>query len=175
MSADVRTALAECIRSYSREGRLFSSADLPEARRVPPGEWMRLADETAAEHPDIRAIAFGEWVGHYSERFMTAPYAGLLAGRSADPLALVVQTVRDQSQSYPRPVPVSFFAGPPFDFTPEDLSACLDRIAARPDSADIARATTSAGNTFLYSTRHLQPDHAAALAEWIDIGQFDNP
>lgn len=175
MSADVRTALADCIRAFSREGRLFSPADLPEAGRMAPGEWMGLVGETAAEHPDIRETAFGEWVGHYSERFMTAAYARLLAGRSADPLTLVVQTVRDQSQSYPRPVPVSFFTGPPFDFSPEELSACLDRIAARPDTADIARATTSAGNAFLYSTLHLQPDHAAALAEWIDIGQFENP
>jgi len=28
---------------------------------------------------------------------------------------------------------------------------------------------------FLYSTRHLETDHAAMLAEWLDVGQFENP
>ena len=40
---------------------------------------------------------------------------------------------------------------------------------------DIARTATSASGCYLYSTRHLEPDHAAVLAEWLDVGQFDNP
>jgi hypothetical protein len=28
---------------------------------------------------------------------------------------------------------------------------------------------------FLYSTRHLDPDHASMLAEWLDVGQYRNP
>jgi hypothetical protein len=40
---------------------------------------------------------------------------------------------------------------------------------------DIAQTTTSAGNTFLYSRTFLDPAYAAALAEWIDVGQYDNP
>ena len=34
MSAEVRAALADCIRAFSREGRLFSPADLPAASRA---------------------------------------------------------------------------------------------------------------------------------------------
>lgn len=40
---------------------------------------------------------------------------------------------------------------------------------------DIAQTMTYAGNSFLYSTMHLDPDYAATLAEWIDVGQYDNP
>ena len=40
---------------------------------------------------------------------------------------------------------------------------------------DIARTTTSAGNNFLFSKMYLDPDYAATLAEWIDVGQYDNP
>ena len=175
MSADVRTALADCIRTYSREGRLFSPAELPEASELGPDEWRRLFEETAAEHPDLRAIAVGAAVGHYSERFMTAAYAGILAGRDTDRPALIVRIVRDESQRYPRPVPLAHFEAPPFELGPGELSACLDQISARADAADIARTVTSTGRVFLYSRLYLQPDHAAALAEWIDVGQADNP
>ena len=175
MTGDLRAALAECIRAYSREGRLFSRADLSETAPVAPHEWQRLVIETVADHADLRAIGTGESAGHYSERFMTADYARILAGRTGDPLALVVQTVREQSRSYPRPVPLSFFERPPYDLSPEALSACLDRIAARPDTVDIRRTVTSAGTIFLYSSVHLPPEYAGALAEWIDVGQADNP
>jgi len=40
---------------------------------------------------------------------------------------------------------------------------------------DIAQTTTSIGTIFLYSTRHLDPGHASMLAEWFDVGQFNNP
>jgi hypothetical protein len=40
---------------------------------------------------------------------------------------------------------------------------------------DIASTTTSSPRVFLYSTMHLEPDHAAMLAEWLDVGQFENP
>ena len=175
MSSDVRAALADCIRTYSREGRLFSRSELPEASDLSPDDWRRLFEETAAEHPDLRAIVVGGETGHYSERFMTAAYAGILAERDTDPSALIVRTVRDESQRYPRPVPLSHFEAPPFELGPGELDACLDTIAARPDAGDIARTVTSTGRVFLYSRLYLQPDHAAALAEWIDVGQTDNP
>jgi hypothetical protein len=174
MSDEVRTALADCIRAFSREGRLFSPAELPAASRAGPGEWRGLVDETLAEHADIREVALPDApAGLYSEHFMTAAYARILAGRG-DPAALVVQTVRDQSRSQPGPVPLSLFEGPPFDFSPGDLAACFARITDDPATADIARTVTSAGTAFLYSTLYLQPDHAAALAEWIDVGQAEN-
>jgi hypothetical protein len=34
---------------------------------------------------------------------------------------------------------------------------------------------TSASSVFLYSTLYLEPAHASMLAEWLDVGQFDNP
>jgi hypothetical protein len=40
---------------------------------------------------------------------------------------------------------------------------------------DIARTTTSIGTVYLYSTRHLEPDYASTLAEWLDVGQANNP
>jgi hypothetical protein len=176
MTHDVCTALAECVRAYSREGRLFSTADLPEPARAAPDEWRHLVADAAAEHPDLRAVALADGgTGYFSERHMTGVYARILAARGGDPLPLIVETVREQSRLHPRPVPTAVFSEPPYDFSPQDLGACLERIATAPETADIARAVTSAGTTFLYSTRHLHPDHAAALAEWIDVGEAENP
>ena len=53
--------------------------------------------------------------------------------------------------------------------------ASLEAMAAAEGYGDIARTATSASGVYLYSTRHLEPDHAAMLAEWLDVGQFDNP
>jgi hypothetical protein len=35
--------------------------------------------------------------------------------------------------------------------------------------------STSAGHVFLYSSRYLERDYALMLAEWVDVGQFENP
>ena len=48
-------------------------------------------------------------------------------------------------------------------------------MAADDAYRDIARTRTSAGNAYLYSTTHLEADYASSLAEWIDVGQYDNP
>jgi hypothetical protein len=48
-------------------------------------------------------------------------------------------------------------------------------MAAGEEYKDIERLSTSAGTVFLYSTLHLDPAHASMLAEWIDVGQFENP
>jgi hypothetical protein len=40
---------------------------------------------------------------------------------------------------------------------------------------DIEQTTTSAGRVFLYSRQHLDPDYAALLAEWVDVGQSTSP
>jgi hypothetical protein len=175
MSAEVRAALADCVRAFSREGRLFSPADLPAASRAAPEDWRALVDATLAEHPDLHETPHPAGAaGLYSELFMTAPYARILAGRG-DPAALVAATVRDRSRTQLQPVPLSLFETAPFDFGAAELAASLARLEADPDASDIARTETSAGTVFLYSTRHLQPDHAAALAEWIDVGQVENP
>ena len=40
---------------------------------------------------------------------------------------------------------------------------------------DIAQTVTSVGTQFLYSTDYLDPDHTFTLAEWLDVGQLNNP
>jgi hypothetical protein len=40
---------------------------------------------------------------------------------------------------------------------------------------DISQVSTSTGHVFLYCSKHLDRDYALMLAEWIDVGQFENP
>jgi hypothetical protein len=48
-------------------------------------------------------------------------------------------------------------------------------MAQQKEYEDIAQTITSVGTQFLYSTKHLDPDHAFTLAEWLDVGQVNNP
>ena len=57
----------------------------------------------------------------------------------------------------------------------EEIRQYLDRMAGMGAYEDIAWTPTSAGNNYLYSKTHLDPDYAATLAEWIDVGQYDTP
>ena len=112
---------------------------------------------------------------YYSIQFMTETYARLLLQREGDPLQLMAEIVRENSALYPRPFPLGAFERSPFAMTREEIQQCLDQMSCLQDYRDIARTITSAGNVFLYSTLHLDPDYAATLAEWTDVGQHDNP
>jgi hypothetical protein len=57
----------------------------------------------------------------------------------------------------------------------EEIEASLEHMAGKEDFRDICRTTTSIGTAFLFSTLHLEPDYASMLAEWFDVGQFQNP
>ncbi len=112
---------------------------------------------------------------YYSSLAMSEPYARILIAKMEDPLALIAAIVRENSAIYPRPVPVESFKGTPFEMTEKEIGACLERIALQEDLQDIRPTITSTGAMYLFSTRHMEPDHAAMLAEWLDVGPLTNP
>jgi len=112
---------------------------------------------------------------YYSSHFMTETYAMVLLQKLGDPLRLIAETVRENSAVYPRPVPLDIFTQPPFDLTRQEVLNDLERMAAEEEYRDIVPTTTSASRVFLYSTLHLEPEYASMLAEWLDVGQFNNP
>jgi len=112
---------------------------------------------------------------YYSSHFMTETYAMILLQKQGDPLRLIAETVRENSAVYPRPVPLDIFTQPPFDLTRQEVLNDLERMAAEDEYRDIVPTTTSASRVFLYSTLHLEPEYASMLAEWLDVGQFNNP
>jgi len=57
----------------------------------------------------------------------------------------------------------------------EELFSYLEGMSQREEFRDISRVSTSIGHVFLYSSRYVDRDYAMMLAEWIDVGQFENP
>ena len=112
---------------------------------------------------------------YYSSLSMTEAYAKIILGKQGDPLRLIAEIVRQNSEFYPRPVPVDTFTQPPFDLSAEEVLNDLERMAENGEYGDIVATTTSTSRVFLYSTLHLEPDHASMLAEWLDVGQHNNP
>jgi len=88
---------------------------------------------------------------------------------------LIANTVREDSERYPRSTPLEVFKEPSFDLSQEDIVSCLQEMSSQDGYQDISRLSTSIGHVFLYSSKYLDREYALMLAEWIDVGQFENP
>jgi hypothetical protein len=135
-----------------------------------------LLKQVLQENQDLREISGRNGIAHYhSVQSLSDTYAGILVWKSENPLHLIAEVVRRNSQLYPRPVSVNSFREPPFGLTGEEIVEYLTTMGEQKEYQDIAQTRTSVGTQFLYSTEHLDPDHAFTLAEWLDVGQVDNP
>ncbi|ABK16775.1 hypothetical protein Sfum_1081 [Syntrophobacter fumaroxidans MPOB] len=178
--------LAELIRERTKSGELLASADLEAAiadRHIPvsggatePPDIPALIREAMISHPDIQMIpddSGGAW--YFSEQSMTVAYARLQLLKGRGPLGMMAEVIREHSRVYPRPVPLALFRCAPFSLSDDDIALCLKEMTGLLPYRDIAHLTTSIGNLYAYSTDHLEPGHAAMLAEWADVGQVENP
>ncbi len=175
-------AAASMIRQESKAGRLIDEAEI--FRRVAdqfhgplqPEEFRNLLKKTAEENEDLSELAAGDGSRHYhSSQYMTRAYAMILLQKQGDPLRLIAETVRHNSSDYTRPVPLDLFTQPPFDLARQEVLHRLERMETLEEFRDIELTMTSASSVFLYSTLYLESGHASMLAEWLDVGQFDNP
>jgi hypothetical protein len=178
----VAQAIVSVIRQESEAGRIISGAGilhrLAGQDRCPlqAEEFDGLLKIVLDAREDIHELAAGDGSRHYySSTFMTGAYAAILLQKQGDPLRLIAEVVRQNSADYTRPVPLALFAHSPFDLTQQEVLNDLERMEALEEFCDIARTETSASSVFLYSTLYLEPGHACMLAEWLDVGQFDNP
>jgi hypothetical protein len=166
-----RLVQAEGVLTELKQQGLLDSTDIEARTHV-----EAILGQILQEDGDIKGI-FGRngTSYYYSVRSLSETYAGILVRKSENPLWLIAEVVRENSKLYPRPVPVAGFCEPPFDLTRETILECLETMRAEPEYQDIAQTITTVGTTFLYSNRSLDPDYAAMLAEWSDVGQADNP
>ena len=132
--------------------------------------------QAVEKNEDLNEISGGDGIlYYYSALSVSDTYARILIQRGENPLLLMAQIVRENSAIYPRPVPLDIFMGSPFDLTQEEIFECLRKMGQEAEYQDIAQTTTSVGTIFLYSNQHLDPGHASMLAEWLDVGQANNP
>lgn len=134
-----------------------------------------LLAELLAESEDV--AAFTAWDNkeyyHYKPQ-MSSLYAGILSTAN-NRMVQVASVVRDSSRDYPRPVALEIFEYPPFLFEAEALQQCLRDMAETEEYADIRFTESSVGTVYLYSTRYLDEDYAAFLAENEDVGAIASP
>jgi hypothetical protein len=186
MNGEAASAIAELIRRRSEAGQFVRQNELFEIlveRNVlmpggdESGNTLRtVIKKTREMNGDLKDIPDKDGIPrYYSSQFMSEAYCGILSKREGDPLLLIAESVRENSAVYPRPVSLEMFGNPPFDLTPAEIHSCLKRMGDLDAYKDIEQITTSADGVFLYSKSYLEPGHAAMLAEWLDVGQFDHP
>lgn len=181
----VTEIVAAVIREKSAASQLISESEIlslvGEERLSCPdtgttGEGISsILDHVVRKNEDLNILSGTRSRLFYSSLHMTEAYANILFHKLDGPLRLIVVTVRQNARIYRRPVPLSMFAAPPFNLAFDRLSDWLTAIAATESCNDIAATTTSASGIYLYSTLHLEAEHAGMLAEWLDVGQSDNP
>ena len=174
--------LVETIRQDSSSGCLTSLSSLaarfptPQGLAARPDFTISATIESAAGAGDVGKLEGSAEPWYFSEMSMTGAYAlHLLRIEEKDVVRLVADTVRDESRIYPRPTDIRFFSDPPFSLGEGVVRQALGMMELRPDMIDIQRCSTSNGAVYLYSTTYLKTAVAEALAEWIEVGQKDNP
>ena len=175
---------AALIRMGSEEGRFVSEAEIcaalggsrPEAGKDEAAEVKALPGALLAQNDDLREVKAenGERL-FYSSGAMSDAYAAMLLCKGGDPARLIAEIVRHDSEAYPRPVPLDLFFLPPFDLTPDEATRAIAKMKVLEEYEDIEETSTSTARLFLYSTLHLEPGYASMLAEWLDVGQRNNP
>jgi hypothetical protein len=174
------------IRERSKEGRLVSTKEILqgfknrglriEGKEIIESDLQAFLSGKMKENNDLREIPDQEgYPRYYSSLLMSETYAKILIRKEGDPLLLITNTVRESSAAYSRPTPISLFLGSPFMLSQEEIDTCLLRMREDNQYQDIRQTTTSIGTIFLYSNQHLDPGHASMLAEWLDVGQANNP
>jgi hypothetical protein len=182
----VGSEIANFIRMKSRSEELVTSREIFEALsnrgilKPANGEQLQESEaflkEAIDDNGDLKEVLDGKGnFRYYSTQSMAEPYARILSRKGENAVLLMAEVIRENSQRYPRPVPLELFEGPPFDLTPDEILSCLKEMAGSVEYQDIAQTTSSIGTVFLFSKLHLEPDYASMLAEWIDVGQSKSP
>ena len=182
----ISQAIARIIRERSKTAQLIQSEEIwtelvaqglvTSDATDEPANFEAFLGEVAQENPDLQEISAGNGIAYYySTTSLSEAYARILVSKEEGPLSVIAQLVRENSEIYPRPVPLDLFSGSPFGLTKEEILDCLEKMGSLGEYQDIARTTTSVGTVYLYSNRYLEPDYAFTLAEWLDVGQANSP
>jgi len=129
------------------------------------------ADEQCADVKLMRASAGTAYL--YSTNSMSDTYARiLLRAEDGNPYETMAGTVREESETYPRPTMVGMFKDPTFGLDPDQVERIAKEIVQLPEYSDLQLVEASTGAIYLYSDRHLDKDLAESLVEWDEVGKY---
>ena len=162
------------VRAASRTGTVIQ---LSKVWPGPENDFIGLSQvQGGTEFRDIKLIGESGQTYVYSELHMTRSYAEAAAlACDTDVCHMIAETVRRDSRTYPRPTPVAVFEAPPFLLPRDTISKAVEEISGIGAYSDIRLLRTSDESLFLYSSFHMNPGHAQSVAEWIAVGQLQNP
>lgn len=122
-----------------------------------------LTDDTGAEYL-------------YSANHMTDQYASIVMSvNNKNYLKLIADTVRHESQKYPRATRISLFTQRPYNLTEGQLLGLLSAMSTDSTYADLKYTEASNGVKFIYSELYLTHRHATRLAEWEEVTSKEIP
>jgi hypothetical protein len=173
-AADLDSATADQIREASRAGQLVRLESVWQRGEEEFAAWKE--SPAAASVADIAMIRERDEAFLYSELYMTGSFAAAAARAGCRDICwAIARTVRNDSQTYPRPTPLSAFGESPFFFPKDLLDRAMQDISDDPQYADIRSIRSSDGSIFLFSSAHLDPARAESLAEWLAVDHARNP
>lgn len=156
---------------------------LPEGYKLEEleGEWVLVPDDDAKPpRLEVDCDNIVALVGYYSyylydRAYMTDAYAhwAFLSAEHDDAVTFV-DCVREESRTYPRPMPIETLKNEPFCFSDDRIIQTWDIVRSRSEYADIKQTVASNGDVFFYSTKYLTPEYAASLAEWAAVERLRN-
>ena len=166
--------LAEIVRRKSRSGELVQLRDV-----IAGGEQQFVALVAMPGTTNCADIVLVRDSGEaylYSERYMAPAYAETAArAAQGDHPGMIAATVRHDSATYPRPTPVETFLGQPFLIAQQELETALVRMRTDAAYDDVQSVRASNGAEYLFSRNLLSLAQAESIAEWLAVGQYDNP
>lgn len=172
-------AIADKIRKKSAEGKFTKYADIILEITDATEEGVKKAVESLKSCKDFGDIVElqGKRLKYlYSQSKMSENYAKMMFRvEENDLLRLIVETVRYESEIYPRPTALHTFLDSPFYFTEDALKEVFNQIKENTSYQDIQQTWASNGAACLYSSKYLTADYAKVLAEWIEVKQYENP
>lgn len=136
-----------------------------------PGEAPR--EEIDCKHIAVLVGAHSYYL--YSKDRMTDNFAhwAFLSKEDSDAVTLV-DCAREESRTYPRPMPASSLKNDPFFFDDERIAAALKAVEESGEFPDMETVFASNGDQYFFSTEHLSRAYAESLAEWASVERFMN-
>jgi len=106
----------------------------------------------------------------HSTTFLTVAYAKhTIRARANDPAYLIVETVRENSEIYPKPTSLEFFEFEPFGLAFDDVLTYANAILADEACPDIKSVKVTNDMVYLYSDTFLSEGQAQAMAQWVEV------
>lgn len=111
----------------------------------------------------------------YDSTEMTDTFANwaFMAAEQNDAVTLVT-LAREESCTYPRPMPADSLKNDPFRFDDARIEAAWQEARESGDYPDVEEAFASNGERYFFSTDHLSRAYAESLAEWASVERYRN-